>query len=123
MNLVDSSGLLEYFSGGNNADEFSKPLDNIESVIVPTICIYEMFKVVLREKDEDSAIKSIASMKQGNIVDLTMKISIQSAKFSLNNNIPMADSIIYTTGRMYNATIWTQDSDFRKLDNVKYFPS
>lgn len=123
MNLVDSSGWLEYFSGGNNADEFSKPLDNIESVIVPTICLYEVFKVVLREKDEDSAIKSIASMKQGNIVGLTMKISIQSAKFSLNNNIPMADSIIYTTGRMYNATIWTQDSDFRKLDNVKYFPS
>jgi predicted nucleic acid-binding protein len=34
----------------------------------------------------------------------------------------MADSIILATAREFNATIWTQDSDFKDMDNVKYFP-
>lgn len=121
MNLVDSSGWLEYLSDSKNADSFSIPLNDIKSVIVPTICIYEVFKVVLREKGENQALQSVALMKQGNVVDLTFEISIQSAKFSLDNKIPMADSIIYTTGQIYNATIWTQDDDFEDLPGVKYF--
>ena len=122
MNLVDSSGWLEYLSDGKNADSFSTPLNDIENVIVPTICIYEVFKVVIREKGENEALQAVALMKQGNIVDLSFEISIQAAKFSIDNKIPMADSIIYTTGQKYNAIIWTQDDDFKNLPSVKYFP-
>lgn len=122
MNLVDSSGWLAYLSDGKNADSYSIPLNDIKNVIVPTICIYEVFKVVLREKGENQALQSVALMKQGNVVDLSFEISIQSAKFSLDNKIPMADSIIYTTGQINNAIIWTQDDDFKNLPCVKYFP-
>ncbi len=122
MNLVDSSGWLEYLADGKNADSFSDPLLDIKNLIVPTISIYEIFKVVLREKSENDALQSVAIMKQGTVVDLTLEISIQAAKFSLENKIPMADSIIYITGQIYNATIWTQDDDFMNLPNVKYFP-
>ena len=122
MNLVDSSGWLEYLSDGKNADSFSTPLNDIENVIVPTICIYEVFRVVIREKGENEALQAVALMKQGNIVDLSFEISIQAAKFSIDNKIPMADSIIYTTGQKYNAIIWTQDDDFKNLPGVKYFP-
>lgn len=122
MNLVDSSGWLEYLSDGKNADSFSTPLNDIENVIVPTICIYEVFRVVIREKGENEALQAVALMKQGNIVDLSFEISIQAARFSIDNKIPMADSIIYTTGQKYNAIIWTQDDDFKNLPGVKYFP-
>ena len=122
MNLVDSSGWLEYLADGKNADSFSTPLKDIDNLIVPTICVYEVFKVVLRERDENEALHTIALMIQGNIIDLTFNISIQAAKFSLENKIPMADSIIYITGQIYNATIWTQDDDFKNLTGVKYFP-
>ena len=122
MNLVDSSGWLEYLSDSKNADSFAIPLNDIKNVIVPTICIYEVFKVVLREKGENQALQSVALMKQGDIVGLTFEISIQSAKFSLDNKIPMADSIIYTTGQIYNAIIWTQDDDLKNLPGVKYYP-
>ena len=121
MNLVDSSGWLEYLSDGKNADSFSTPLIDIENVIVPTICIYEVFRVVIREKGENEALQAVALMKQGNIVDLSFEISIQAARFSIDNKIPMADSIIYTTGKIYNAIIWTQDDDFKNLPGVKYF--
>jgi predicted nucleic acid-binding protein len=121
MNLVDSSGWLEFFSDGKNADTFSVPLYDVENLIVPTISIYEVFKVVLREKGENEALQTVAVMIQGNVIDLSFEISIQAAKFSMENKVPMADSIIYTTGKLYNATIWTQDDDFLNLPNVKYF--
>ena len=120
MNLVDSSGWLEYFSDGKNAQFFSEPLDDVDEIIVPTICLYEVFKVVLRERGEDQALQAIALMQQGIVVDLTPEIAIKAAKNSFDHKIPMADSIILTTGQAYEATIWTQDSDFKDFANVKY---
>ena len=122
MNLVDSSGWLEYFADGPNADKFSEPLRHSEILIVPTICLYEVFKVVLRERSENEALQAVAVMKKGRIVELTEEIAIQAAENSLRHKIPMADSIILTTAQFYRATIWTQDSDFKNLPDVKYFP-
>ena len=121
MNIVDSSGWLEYFSGGPNADKYEKPLSELDKLIVPTVCIYEVFKVVLREKDENSALQAIALMQQSKVVDLNTEISMHAAKISLEYKIPMADSIILSTGLLYESIIWTQDKDFKNLPNVKYF--
>ena len=121
MNIIDSSGWLEYFSEGPNADKYEKPLSELENLIVPTICIYEVFKVVLREKDENSALQAIALMQQGKVVDLNTEISMHATKLSLDYKIPMADSIILSTGLLYESTIWTQDKDFKNLPDVKYF--
>ena len=121
MNIVDSSGWLEYFSGGNNASKFDDPLSDIESLIVPSITIYEVFKVILREKDENSALQAIALMKQGQIVDLTSELAMSAAVISLRNKIPMADSIILATAKRYEAIVWTQDNDFQNMPRVKYF--
>lgn len=121
MNLVDSSGWLEYFSDGPSAASFGKALMDSENLIVPTICLYEVFKVVLRERGEDEALQAIALMRQGKVVDLTYEIAIQVAKISLEHKIPMADSIILTTARIHKATIWTMDEDFKDLPAVKYF--
>ena len=121
MNLVDSSGWLEYFSDGPNANIFSEPLNDISNLIVPTICMYEVFKVILRERNDDDALQAIAVMQQGKIIELSKEISIQAAKNSLEFKIPMADSIILTTAQIYKAIIWTQDVDFKNMPDVKYF--
>ena len=121
MNIVDSSGWLEYFADGPNASLFEKPLLDLESLIVPTICFYEVFKAVLRERGEDAALQAIALMKQARVVDLSLEIAIQAAKISIEHKIPMADSIIFATAQTYEATIWTEDDDFRNLKGVKYF--
>ena len=122
MNLVDSSGWLEYFTDGPNANNFFKPLNDNSNLIIPTICLYEVFKVILRGRNDDDALQAIAVMQQGKTIELTMEISIQAAKNSLEYKIPMADSIILTTAQLHKATIWTQDSDFKNMENVKYFP-
>jgi predicted nucleic acid-binding protein len=122
MNLVDSSGWLEYFSDGPRASVFEKPLNDVEKLIVPSICLYEVFKVVWRERGEDEALQGAALMSKGTIVDLTLEIALQAAKMSLELKIPTADSIVLATGQFYKATIWTQDSDFEKIRGVKFFP-
>ena len=121
MNIIDSSGWLEYFSDGSNAEYYLPPLNDTSSLIVPVITIYEVFKVVLRETDENEALQAVAAMQKGKVVELTATIAIIAAKLSLQNNLPMADSIILATTQKYRCVIWTQDSDFQHLENVNYF--
>jgi len=120
MNIVDSSGWLEFFADGPNAEFFATPLKNVDELVVPTISIYEVFKSVVRQRDESAGLQAIALMKQGLVVDLTTDIAMMAAKLSLKHNIPMADSIILTSGRVYQATIWTQDADFEGIEGVEY---
>jgi toxin FitB len=120
MNLVDSSGWLEFFADGPNAKFFATPLEDIDELVVPTISIYEVFKSILRQRDESAGLQAVALMKQGQVIDLTTNISMMAAKLSLEHNIPMADSIILSTGQYCQATVWTQDADFKGLKGVKY---
>jgi len=121
MNVVDSSGWMEYFADGSKASSFEKTLQDTENLIVPTICVYEVFKVVLRERNENDALQAIALMKQGKVVDFTADIALEAARISFNYKIPMADSIVLATARAYEAIVWTMDSDFEKFRGVKYF--
>lgn len=122
MNIIDSSGWLEYFSDGPNATHYLPPLNDTSSLIVPVITIYEVFKVVLRESSENEAFQAVAAMLKGKIIDLNANIAMDASKLSLQHNLPMADSIILATARAYNCVIWTQDSDFQHIEGVNYFP-
>ena len=120
MNVVDSSGWLEYFADGANADFFAPAIEKVGELIVPTISLYEVFKRILQQRGEDSALQAVAAMQQGLVVDVDASVAIHAAKMSASLRIPMADSIILTTARMYNAIVWTQDADFKGLDGVQY---
>lgn len=122
MNIVDSSGWLEYFSGGLNAEYFSSPLKDPSSLVVPVITIYEVFKVVLRETNENQALQAVAAMQKGLVKDITSNIAMAAAKISRQHLLPMADSLILATAKVYECTLWTQDSDFKNLPNVNFFP-
>jgi predicted nucleic acid-binding protein len=122
MNIVDSSGWLAYFADEPNAKHFLTPLDDTASLVVPTVTIYEVFKVVLRESSENQALQAAVAMRKGTVVDLTASLAIAASKLSLAHNLPMADSIILATAKEFGATIWTQDSDFKNIGDVKYFP-
>jgi len=122
MNIVDSSGWLAYFADEPNAKHFISPLIDTDSLVVPTITLYEVFKVVLRESSENEALQATAAMLKGTVVDLTVPLAIAASKLSLEKGLPMADSIILTTAKAYDAILWTQDSDFKNMAGVKYFP-
>jgi len=121
MNVVDSSAWLSYFAGDKNAKLFAKPIENVKQLIIPSIILYEVFKCILREKDESSALQAIAHIQQGKVIPLDSILSIESAEIAHKYKLPLADSIIYTVTLKLNATLWTQDSHFAKFENVKYF--
>ena len=121
MNLVDSSGWLEYLSDSKNAKNYAEAIENTEELLVSSINIYEIYKKILIEKDENTAIRIVGLMRQAKVIDVNSSIAMQAAKLSYEKNIPMADSIIYTTAQINGAIVWTQDADFKGLESVKYF--
>lgn len=120
MNIVDSSGWLEYFADGPNAIDFVEVLENSSDLLVPTLSLYEVFKVVLRQRGESEALRAIALMQEGQLIDLTSTIAIHAAKLSTDLKIPMADSVMLATAQEYDAVLWTQDKDFEDIDGVRF---
>ena len=120
MNLVDTSGWIEYFFGGSNASFFAEPIEDTDELIVPVVCLYEVFKKINQDVDEARALQAVAQMKQGQIMEVTEEIALRAALISLRYKLPMADSFVYATGQMEGAAIWTQVSDFKDLPGVRY---
>lgn len=120
MNVVDSCGWLEYLASGPNADFFAPALNDVESLIVPSISVYEVFKRVLLQRGEGDALQATALMQQGRVVDLDSEAAIAAAALSVEVGLPMADAIMLSAARMYGATLWTQDSHFDGVGGVKY---
>ena len=121
MHLVDSSGWLEYFTDGPNAGHFAEPLAHPDRLVVPTVSLYEVFRVVLRERGEDDAIRTVAMMLQGREIPLSSTLALQAARLAHGRSLAMADGIILATALSTGATLWTQDADFEGLAGVRYF--
>jgi predicted nucleic acid-binding protein len=120
MNVVDSSAWLAYFAGERNSGFFAEAIEDTELLIVPVICIYEVFKVVLSERGEDDALQAVSAMQQGSVVDLDSDLALEAAWIGHEEKLPFADSVIYAVAMRHGATIWTQDEHFSGKDNVRY---
>lgn len=120
MNVVDSSGWLEYFAAGPNAKFFTKAIEASAELLVPTLSLYEVFKRVLQQRGEGEALQAVAVMQQGAVVTLTAPLALAAARVSVDLGIPMADSIILATARASDATLWSQDADFANVPGVRY---
>lgn len=122
MNIVDSSGWLEFFADGLNAESFAAPLSSTAELLVPSITLYEVFKIACRQCGENAALQAVAMMQQGRVIELSSSIALLAAKLSIDLKLPMADSIILATAQTHDAVLWTQDDDFEGLPGVRYFP-
>lgn len=121
LHLVDSSGWLEYFADGPNAGRFAVPLSEPARLVVPTVSLYEVFRVVLRERGEDDAIRAAALMGQGREIPLSSALALEAARLAHEGRLAMADGIILATARSTGAVLWTQDADFEGMEDVRYF--
>jgi predicted nucleic acid-binding protein len=120
MNVVDSSGWLEYFADGPNAGFFGGAIEDVGRLIVPTLSLYEVFKRVLRQRGEGDALRAVAQMMQGRVVALDSELALRAANLSVELGLPMADSVMLATARAHDATLWTQDADFEGMRAVEY---
>ncbi len=120
MNLVDSCGWLEYFADGPNAQFFAPAIETTKTLIVPAVCVFEVFKRVFQQRDEDAALQAAALMHQGRLVVLDDQVALHAAKCSIDYKLPLADSIVLATAQLCEAVVWTQDADFADIAGVKY---
>ncbi len=120
MNVIDSSAWLEYFADGPNAADFARAIEDIDSLIVPSLTIFEVFKRILQQSDETAALRATAAMQQGQVVELDATLAINAAKLSHDLGLPLADSIILATAKARGAVLWTQDGDFEGMTGVEF---
>ena len=120
MNVVDSSGWLEYFANGPNAGFFAPAIENTTELIVPTLSLYEVFKRVLQQRGEGDALQAVAAMMQGRVVDVDTDLALSAARLSVAFRLPMADSVMLSAAQMHRATLWTQDADLEGIPGVEY---
>ncbi|MEK7444877.1 MAG: type II toxin-antitoxin system VapC family toxin [candidate division NC10 bacterium] len=122
MNVVDASAWLEYFANGPGAGFFAPAIEDSGRLVVPTICLLEVFKRVLQQKGEGAALQAVATMQQGQVHPMDSSIAIRAARLGVAHKLPLADSVVLAVARHCAALLWTQDADFEGLDNVRYLP-
>jgi predicted nucleic acid-binding protein len=120
MNVVDSSGWLEYLGNLSNANFFEPAVQDVENLLVPTVVVYEVFKRLVQISNPEAAREAVGIMSDGLIVDWDASLALEAAEISIQNKLPMADSMILATARHFEATLWTQDAHFRDLPGVKF---
>ncbi len=121
MNVVDSSGWIEFLTAGPNGLAFKAIIEETDKLIVPVIVIFEVFKYLLRTYGEKEAHVMVVAMQQSMVVDVDTSLALTAARISRDLGLAMADSLILATARAHGATLWTQDDDFADLPNVRYF--
>lgn len=120
MNLVDSCGWLEYFADGANASFFASAIEDTAQLLLPSLCLFEVFKRILQQHGEPDALRAVAVMRQARVIDLNDALALSAAKLSLDCKLALADSIILSTARQHGAALWTQDAHFAGLPDVHY---
>ena len=121
MTLVDSSGWIEYFTDGPLADEFARYLENLAEVVTPTIVIFEVYRMIRRQRSDETAVAAVAQMQKTQVVDLDQFVALTAADVSLEHGLAMADAIVYATARHRGVPLATTDTDFAGLPDATVF--
>lgn len=115
--LIDSSVWIDYLVNGNCKDL----IETEEKLILATISLIEikkkLFKLKISNKEINQKIEYIK--KRSLLISLDETIADKASEFVVEKEIPIADSIVYASAILNNATLFTLDNDFRGLDNVK----
>ena len=120
MIIVDSCGWLEWFTDGKLANKYRKYLADQENLLMPAIILYEVYKILKREVNEEKALLAVGYMKNSPVIPLDETLALSAADVALQENLAMADAIIVATSRLYNCTIISSDSDLKNQPNVSF---
>jgi predicted nucleic acid-binding protein len=118
--LLDSSGWIEFFSGGPLAARYASYLKDPARLITPTVVLYEVYKKIKRQRGEEAALMAAGQLKGTELIPLTDSIALLAADSSLQHGLAMADAIVYATAKDLNARLVTGDADLKDLPDVVY---
>ena len=118
--VLDSSGWIEFFTGGPLAERYAAYLTPRYQIITPTVVLYEVYKKIKRERGEETALLFAGRLNATHVVQLTESIAYLAADVSLRHGLAMADAIVYATAKDQDAEVITGDADLRDLLGVVY---
>ena len=121
MNVVDSSGWIEFFQAGGNGPVFKPVIEARALLLVPTIALFEVHKVLSRSLSEDLVTRCLDVMRLGRVLDLTDKRAIAASKAAKAHGLAFADAAMYSMAQEHTATFWTQDLDYDGLPGAMVF--
>jgi predicted nucleic acid-binding protein len=121
MNVVDSSGWIEYLTDSPRADLFAKAIEQRDQLLVPTIALFEVHKILSRSLGIEIVDQCLNVMRLGRVLDLTDKRAIAASKAARQHGLALADAAMYSMAQEHSATFWTQDVDYQNLPAVRYF--
>ena len=121
MNVVDSSGWVEYFQDSTRADLFALAIEQRDQLLVPTIALFEVHKVLSRKLPAELVERCLDVMRLGRVLDLTDSRAIAASKVASQHRLAMADAAMYSIAQEHQATFWTQDVDYQGLPGVQFF--
>jgi predicted nucleic acid-binding protein len=122
VNLVDSSGWIEFFQAGGNGPVFKPVIEDRNALLVPTIALFEVHKVLSRRLPADLVERCLQVMRLGRVLDFTDARAIAASQIAARHQLAMADAAMYSMAQEFGATFWTQDADYQGLVGVNYFP-
>lgn len=122
MNVVDSSGWLEYLLDSPRADLFAPAIEDRRNLLVPCIALYEVHRVLARRVPEEVVARCLDVMRLGRVLDLTDARAVAAARVAQRHRLAMADAIMLAMAQEFGATLWTQDADYAGLPSVRYVP-
>ena len=120
MIVVDSCGWVERFAGSSYGELYGPALQDPEAIVVPAVCLTEVFRTLAREAGEPAALAAAGVMRQATVVALDGELAIEAGRVGLQHGLPLADSIIYATAQRHHAELWTHDAHFRGLPGVRF---
>ncbi len=118
--LVDTCGWIEWLTDSPLAPRFEAALRDVDNLIVPTAVQMELYKWLLRERSMEEAMRVINYSTQALVLPLTQNIALTAGDLGLSHNLSFADSIIYASAEVSNATLLTSDAHFKGLEGVEY---
>lgn len=121
-NVVDSSAWLAYFAAESTAADFALAIEDLAHLVVPAVCLFEVFKVVAKQRGDDDALQAVAVMQQGEVVSVNAALALAAARVGAAHRLALADSVVYATARAVGGVVWTQDAHFDGLPSVRYVP-
>ena len=121
MNVVDSSGWVEYFFDSARADLFAAAIEDVTKLLVPVVSIFEVHKVLSRKLPAGAVLSCLDVMRQGRVLDLTDKRAVAAADIASKHKLAMADAVIYSMAIEFDGTLWTQNVNYKVLPSVNYF--
>ena len=121
MNLVDSSGWIEYLQDTPRANLFADAIEDRNALLVPTIALFEVHKVLSRRLPYELVERCLNVMRLGRVLDFTDARAIAASQIAARHPLAMADAAMYSMAQEFGATFWTQDADYQGLVGVNYF--